>query len=326
MAILAGIDEAGYGPLLGPLVVSSAVLALPDELLRADLWKVLKKAVTKQKKGQAGRLLITDSKKAYCRATGIKPLRRTVHACLGAVGDNNSRSITSCEELVDLLCPHCAERVKAYDWHQQLHAHILLQEQEQMELSIASGVLRRTLAENGIRLLGLHSRCLDVAFYNQRVQAVKNKSRVLFTELCTLVLDILAKAPGGETVQIVVDRQGGRINYQQELMRMLPGYELSVIRQDEKMSSYEMTGRGRLMRIHFCIKADLKYLPVCLASMTSKYLREVLMESQNAYFCSRCDGLTPTAGYWEDGQRFVKDLQTRYPAVAYDPNKLIRTL
>lgn len=324
MAILVGIDEAGYGPLLGPLVVSSAVFRVPDNLLRANLWKVLRKAVSNQKKGLAGRLLITDSKKAYNPVCGIKHLKRTVHACLESISSNDDRPVTTVGQLFDILCPQCTERVKAYPWYQQLPTRILTCDGD--DVSIASGVLRRTLTENHMHLLGLHSRCLDVEFYNSRVETVKNKSRVLFTELCSLVLDGLDTAADNEVVQIVVDRQGGRINYRQELMRMLPGFELSVICQSEKMSSYELTGNGKTMRIHFCIKADTKYLPVCLASMTSKYLREVLMESLNAFFCNVCSGLKPTAGYWRDGQRFVKDLEAFNPDFLIDTKKLIRTL
>ncbi|MBL7215150.1 MAG: hypothetical protein ISS71_05685 [Phycisphaerae bacterium] len=324
MAILVGIDEAGYGPLLGPLVVSSAVFQLPDELLRADLWAVLHTAVSNQKKGLTGRLLITDSKKAYSRSSGIKHLKRTVHACLGAVSNDSYHPIANGEQLVDLLCPNCAGRIKDYAWYQTLKEQIL--EHQGEDLLIASGVLRRTLVENRMCLLGIHSRCLDVGFYNDRVENVKNKSRVLFTELCSLVLEALEKATSHEMVQVVVDRQGGRVNYQQELLRMFPGFGLSVIRQDEKRSSYELAGNGKAMRIHFCIKADTKYLPVCLASMASKYLREVLMESLNRFFCKMCDGLKPTAGYWQDGQRFIKDLQTLMPDLAVDPKKLIRIL
>ena len=324
MAILAGIDEAGYGPLLGPLVVSNAVFRIPDGLLRTNLWDVLHKAVSNQKKGLAGRLLITDSKKAYSRSSGIKHLKRTVHACLGAVSDNGYHPVTTTEQLIDRLCPNCAGRIKEYPWYKELHNQILTQEGDDM--AIASGVLRRVMADNGIRLLGIYSRCLDVGFYNGRVETVKNKSRVLFTELCSLVLEALEKAVDNEMVQVVVDRQGGRINYQQELLRMLPGFSLSVIRQDEKMSSYELTGNGKTMRIHFCIKADTKYLPVCLASMTSKYLREVLMASLNDFFCNMCDELKPTAGYWQDGQRFIKDLQSMVPQLPLDRKRLIRTL
>ena len=68
MAVLVGIDEAGFGPILGPLVVSSSTFSLPDNLVEADLWRLLRKGVSMTRKHLAGRLLITDSKKAYSRA------------------------------------------------------------------------------------------------------------------------------------------------------------------------------------------------------------------------------------------------------------------
>ncbi|MBC8377735.1 MAG: hypothetical protein H8E62_01030 [Planctomycetes bacterium] len=324
MAILVGIDEAGYGPLLGPLVVSSAVFRMGDELLRADLWDVLQKAVSPQKRGSAGRVLITDSKKAYSRSSGIKHLRRTVHACLGATCDRQDQPIHTAAQLIQELCPDCAGRITEYPWYNALNEHIL--EQQPDEIQIASGVLKRTMAENDIHLVGIHSKCLDVAFYNNRVAAVKNKSRVLFTALCSLILDVINTTPANDMIQIIVDRQGGRVNYQQELLRMFPGFSLSVIRQDEKMSSYELITSNRTIRVHFCVKADSKYLPVCLASMASKYLREVLMESLNNFFSQRCKELKPTAGYWQDGQRFIKDIESTIPSLSINYERLVRNL
>ncbi len=46
MAIVVGIDEAGYGPLLGPLVVSAAVFQMPDQLVGKNLWDMLAGSVT----------------------------------------------------------------------------------------------------------------------------------------------------------------------------------------------------------------------------------------------------------------------------------------
>ncbi|MFQ6036606.1 MAG: hypothetical protein ACE5NM_12280, partial [Sedimentisphaerales bacterium] len=60
MAVLVGIDEAGFGPILGPMVVSSSTLSLPRNLLTANLWQVLKKSVADKRKRLAGRLLIAD--------------------------------------------------------------------------------------------------------------------------------------------------------------------------------------------------------------------------------------------------------------------------
>ncbi|MEM1012610.1 MAG: hypothetical protein AAGI46_10385, partial [Planctomycetota bacterium] len=46
-----------------------------------------------------------------------------------------------------------------------------------------------------------------------------------------------------------------------------------------------------------------------LASMIAKYLRERYMERFNAFFQSVDSGLKPTAGYWSDAQRFLKDAE-----------------
>ena len=34
--------------------------------------------------------------------------------------------------------------------------------------------------------------------------------------------------------------------------------------------------------------------------------------------------IEPTAGYWEDGQRFVADLKTHLPNMKYDKYQMIR--
>jgi hypothetical protein len=322
MVILAGIDEAGYGPLLGPLVVSAAALEIPAELLRADLWELLGKSVAKEKKGLKGRLLITDSKKAYTPSSGIAHLRRTVLSCLAAC-EKDARHPETAAELLFRLCPAAAERLWAYPWHENLD-HLPLGENPQA-VDVASAVLNKGLEEHGMRLVSLSARCLDVGFYNSRVETVRNKARVLFGELCGLISELVCGGHPGP-FQFVIDRQGGRVNYHQELLRMFPEAELTIIRQDEKMSSYEMSYVNKQIRIHFAAGADARFLPVCLASMVSKYIRETVMDSQNAFFQKLCPVLKPTAGYWQDGQRFVKEMAEKLPGFAYDPRKFIRSL
>jgi ribonuclease HII len=324
MAILVGIDEAGYGPLLGPLVISSVVFEMPQELLRADLWKILGKAVSPHKKGLAGRLLITDSKKAYSRSGGIGSLRRTVLSCLFAMNEQCT-ALSTAFELIRWVCPDCMERLTNNPWYARLAEQPL--GHDTADAAIAGAVLRKTMAEHAMRIRAVRSRCMEAGFYNERVERVRNKSRVLFTELCTLILEaFITDADSTDPMQVIVDRQGGRIAYQQELLRMFPDFSLSVLRQDDNMSSYEMSRAGKTMRIHFCMKADAKYLGVSLASMVSKYLREVMMEAFNAFFCGLCSGLKPTAGYWQDGQRFLKDLSNLLPQYQYDPRKIARIL
>lgn len=322
MAILVGIDEAGYGPLLGPMVVSAVALELPDGLLRSDLWAVFSKAVSAHKKALAGRILIIDSKKAYSRNTGINTLRRTVLSSLYA-WKNGTTSMVTAADLMNTVCPDLLGRIDTYPWYTNVRNHSLGHDTN--DVSIAAAVLRKTMAENDARFISIRSKCLDVNLYNERIRKVKNKSRVLFTELCSLILETFEAVPAETgTIQILVDRQGGRVNYERELLRMFEGFSLSVLRQDPKMSSYELSRSRKSIRIHFCTKADTKYLVVSLASMVSKYVREIMVGLLNEYFCGQCPQLNPTAGYWQDGQRFLNDLSIHLPTHPEIHEKLVR--
>ncbi len=98
MTYLIGTDEAGYGPNLGPLVVSASVWKIDDSATDSapasnspsaiDLYKRLRGVVCKS--SPAGeppkRLAIADSKSLYSPATGLAALERGVLAALALTG------------------------------------------------------------------------------------------------------------------------------------------------------------------------------------------------------------------------------------------------
>lgn len=317
MAVLAGIDEAGFGPILGPLVVSSSVFSLPRELLEADLWRLLMRSTANRRKGIAGRLLIADSKKAYSKTLGIKHLQRTTLACLRCLGEEPA----TLTELMALLSPDCLERLSNYPWYEQAAGYHL--SADIADVAIASSVLADDMASNGTKLLQLHSRCLDVAYYNEMMASVKNKAHVLFTAASQLIKTAFDNF-AADGLQIIIDRQGGRIHYRKNLRQMFPDMELRIIRESPAVSSYELQADGKCMRLHFAAGADSRFFPVSLASMVSKYLRQLLIDNVNRYFAGFHPELKPTAGYWKDGLRFIKEIKTNLPHVKYDNNQLIR--
>jgi len=317
MAVLVGIDEAGFGPILGPLVVSSSTLSLPNNLLASDLWQILVKSVGNRRKRLAGRLLIADSKKAYNKTVGIKHLERTVLTTLRGLG----KEPATLSELIEMLCPDCLERLSDYPWYKDTQSYFL--SPDTTDRTIASAVLADDLASYGIELKELKSCCLDVAYYNKLVGAVKNKASVLFTatsQLIQMAYDNFA----GEDLHIIIDRQGGRMHYRKNLQRMFPDMSLSIICESPVVSSYDLKTDNGAMRVHFVVSADQQYLPVSLASMVSKYLREVLIGCINRYFTGFSPDIKPTAGYWEDGLRFIEDLKTNLPHIRFSQNQLIR--
>jgi ribonuclease HII len=318
MVILVGIDEAGFGPLLGPLVVSSSIFSVPHNLLTSDLWQVLRKSVNYGRKGLAGRLLITDSKKAYSKSIGIKHLQRTVLTALRCLGKEPS----TLTELLDMLTPGCLERLSVYPWYENITEHSL--SIGTADKKIASKVLADDLSSNGIELLDLKSCCLDVAYYNKMVAAVKNKANVLFSSTCSLIKNVYDNF-AGDDLQIIVDRQGGRVHYRKNLQRMFGDMKLKILRESPATSSYELRADDKVMRIHFVVGADRRFLPVSLASMISKYLRELLIINLNSYFVGFSADLKPTAGYWKDGLRFIEEIKTNLPHVLFDSEQLIRS-
>jgi ribonuclease HII len=317
MAILAGIDEAGFGPLLGPLVVSSSVFHTEADMSCADLWQVLRRSVGRTRMRLAGRLLVADSKKAYKRTEGMGHLERSVLAALASLAQEPA----DLTELVQCLCPDCLGRLLQYPWFQKLSERRL--PVGSPDLRIAAKVFTQDMAENGVRLRDLRTCCLDVAHYNTLMGQVKNKSSVLFGTTTRLIQQIL-DASADPSVRVLVDRQGGRVHYREHLLRSFPHWSLRIMEETEDRSAYEMRTDSRNMILSFEVAADDRHLPVSLASMVSKYVRELLMDRMNDYFVNLNPALKPTAGYWQDGLRFLADLQSHLPDLRIDPHQMVR--
>jgi hypothetical protein len=301
------------------MVVSSAAFEIPDELLKADLWKVLSASVSRSKMHLKGRIVIADSKKVFSPASGIGHLQRSVLASLKALG----RSPQTVREVAQMLDAEVVGRLEAYPWFADIEGRAI--SNMPADAGIAASVFAKDMASKGMRLASLRSLCFDVGHYNRLVAATNNKSTVAFSAVIRLIIEAVKESPANQTVQVVVDRQSGRTNYVSVLQLNFPSAELTVVRQDEEISSYELKFATRTVRVHFVVKGDDRSLPVALASMASKYLREILMESHNRYFIGLCPELKPTAGYWKDGTRFLSDLRTLAPHVRYDPEMLVRS-
>lgn len=318
MAVLVGIDEAGFGPVLGPLVVSSTAFKLPRTLLQADLWHVLQRTVSQSRRYPAGRLVITDSKKAYSQSAGVRHLERTTLSLLSLL----EYKPTSLELLLSHLDASCLPRLRAYPWYARIAEHVLVCDDS--DKVVAAHALRQDMARNRMAFLGMASRCLDVGYYNQMIKTVRNKANVLFSVTCTLLQAAWDRHGEDPDFQVVIDRQGGRVHYRDSLLRMFPDLSLAILRENEQMSSYVLANAKRKMRVHFVVKAEARCLPVSLASMVSKYLRELMMQQINNYFVGWCPELKRTAGYWQDGLRFIQDLERNIPDKASERDRLVR--
>ncbi len=319
MAILAGIDEAGYGPLLGPLVVTGVAFRMPDTAAETSLWEVLKGSVTRRASTKDLRLPILDSKKLYATRAGLGALERTALVMLRTCG----RRPVTLRKLLKLVVPRVLDELACYPWYGVFDAALPLRCSDG-EIATRANAVGRDMAAQGVRLTGVFCEPLLEGHYNRLVGCVRNKAAVALGQVLRVVQCILSRA-GGEPVSIHVDRQGGRTHYRAPLMTAFPTFALRIVEENETRSAYELVGDTACHRLDFVTEGEDRHLPVALASIYSKYLRELFMKAFNDFWGRQVTGLKPTAGYYTDGQRFLREIAGAVEALHIDPNLLIRT-
>lgn len=318
MAILVGIDEAGFGPLLGPLVVSATVFRVADAESPQDLWSRLCGSVARGADRGDRRLMIADSKKLFAGRKSLAPLERGVLVMLAAQGLRPATWL----ELLDCVSPGCAVQLRSYPWYDGTNFPLPLDAQTG-DIGTRSNPVRRDAHAQGVEFVEASCEILLEGAYNRLVEATRNKSRVLLDGVLRLI-DRALRAANDPRVSITVDRLGGREHYRQPLMTAFPDYAMQVLEETPERSAYRLTGRGRLVSIEFATGGEDRFLPTALASMFSKYLRELFMHAFNAYWRTHAPQLTPTAGYYTDGQRFLRDIAPVLSRLNIDPRRLVR--
>jgi hypothetical protein len=170
----------------------------------------------------------------------------------------------------------------------------------------------------------LAARVVPERQFNQMLDATRNKGSALFST-AVVHLDYLIRRYADQGLVIFCDRQGGREHYGQLLRLMFEDWSLEVTKEVDGHSEYKLLRGPDAVRIIFCEKAEAQCMPVALASMLSKYLREALMGRFNAYWRAMLPEITPTAGYYTDGMRFLGDIDGKRRELGIEDAQLIRS-
>lgn len=312
MALLyAGIDEAGYGPLLGPLCVSVCVLRVegwkPGNPA-PDLWKALDRWVARSPAKAAGRICVADSKKLKL-SNALKTKHPLTHLEMGVL--SFLRAWGHEAETDEALFACLGTRLEGHPWYAGDPTALPIANDPGL---VAVAASRLAAAEGaGVRLMGLRCTAVGETAFNQVVRDAGSKAAVTAGVISDLVRTVAHEADAQTDLRIVCDRQSGRADYRDLLSAAFPDADVVCDARSGVATHYTLRLRKPVQReigVLFQTEAEDRHLPVALASMTAKLVRELAMARFNRYWCGRCPELKPTAGYRQDGARFLRDLHT----------------
>jgi len=291
MTLLVGIDEAGYGPNLGPFVMTAASCRVPSTLTSADLWQVLRPCLRRHTEPDDGRLLVDDSKQVYLN--GLAALELGALALAGGSAPNLA-------DLLAALGPHAPTGLTGEAWYDGGTA-----------LPVAAATARcrawadRLAGHEQVAWQRPRSVLVGTAQFNEITERHSSKGAVLSHCLGLLLRQFLDDT-NPEPLVIHIDKHGGRNFYGSMVQDLLETGMVLAGEEGPLRSAYSIVGLARPVTLTFQPRADGEHVAVALASMVSKYVRELLMLEFNRFWERHVPGLKPTAGYPTDARRYYQ--------------------
>lgn len=271
-----GIDENGLGPRLGPLVATAVAIEVDTYDSRALARRAARAGIGDSKATAGfGKMAMAESVSLALAELELGHVPRTVDELLDVIAVDGSLA----------LRVRCPTSTAAQCWS------------EPMPLPVFGGDVvdgRRALAKlarAGVRVRRARSALACARAFNEGVDRWGSKLRVDLALFEQLMGD--ARAALRTDVEVICGMVGGVRRYAEHFTSIAPE-RLSCIEETRLACAYRVAGIGN---VRFEVDSDASHLPVALASMLGKYVRELGMHRQNAFYRRHTPELPQVSGY-----------------------------
>ncbi|MGA1203648.1 MAG: hypothetical protein ACO4BJ_11800 [Planctomycetota bacterium] len=319
---LSGLDEAGYGPMLGPLVVGLATIESHRPMTPDLPWTALAPAAgppTRDRKGIA----VADSKRLHRPSTGdLTGLEEGVLAFCSI--ERGGPPPETFRALIDHLTAGRSDYLQDYPWYRDADLP-LPHSADPLALASKTRKLERALERAGMKVSELRAIPLEVLEFNAALEQRGTKGEVNAWAIGRF-LAWLWRQPDRRRSEAWSDRLGGRQRYGPLLAPLFPAARFSILEQEQASQAYRVEEREgrRSLEIHFEKEGEDKSFTTALASMTAKYVRELHMSLFNRWWQEQLPGLKRTAGYPQDARRFLAEIEQTRRDLEIPLNRLVR--
>jgi len=274
-----GVDEAGLGPMLGPLAVTQVRVATanPEGLSAAFM--------------ESG--VSFNEKKTHITGD-LAPIEAVA---LGGIKWFTNKTPSTAAELFELLGETSADR-QPFPWMADA-------EKTTLPLTIPEVA---TWNVKGVQPIGISGVIVHPPSLNTAKRNGINKANLELDYIGKLLSDI---PKGYKEIQINIDRLGGRKYYAEHLQQIWPEATVNIIEENPKNSSYTCHTSDKQIFVKFVVSGEDVSPLVAFSSVLAKYTREVHMHIFNQYWCGKFPTLKPTDGYYRDGKRWVYSIRKK---------------
>ncbi len=343
-----GVDEAGYGPNLGPLVIAGSLWSAPADCTEQLFTQAFQSHfATAPWSADCQHVPLGDSKKLYSSRGGLATLEAGLLAMLhllpaaGAekhdvaeVAKTFGGSTPSAETLGEfhygrlgdaidrLVSPELVDELGKLAWYANYAEQPIPVALEAGAVQRLSRIARTALATCDIELVDLRAAVICEPHFNRVVAQTGSKGELLSRATLDVVVRLLdacsvvSSTKSSATTSAVPSFAATEVYCDRQGGRKnyLPILMAALPErwfaetQVSAQRSSYHSAAEQPLTVHFSVGGD-SFPPTALASMLAKYLRERLMGRLNDYWKRLKPDLQPTAGYPLDARRFRAQIE-----------------
>jgi ribonuclease HII len=280
MRTYVGIDEVGYGPKLGPLIVCG-VCFISDKIKR-----VAKKI----------NAMVCDSKKLYSPKRGLQELENTALSFMKALLKNK----LNIKNVITRFCICDQSKLLSLPWYKNLTLPV---SQNIDRINRNSEIIKK----EGIKF-NIFLDIIEAERFNKGVMHFCSK----LDYLSNVVMNVVKACAGSficSNYRIFVGKQGARTYYLEGLRKYFPEGKIKKIAEKKDSSKYRIYLNKSRLDVNFLLNGEDKSFFIALSSIIGKYIREIFMKNFNSYWTQKIPGINYTSGYMPECKNFIKKLR-----------------